>query len=433
MVGGSDAMQLAVLQNLIASEKALRRAAETEAQATRQALEALARDLASEVIDTLTKQHEQGLAGVPSDVLADRIGQAVQTELARLRQQIATLPAPAIPAPLPDIERQRWQQSNAEHEAEISRLREELAGLQLAKKKPLVSPTEIPVVINEKAEENPPSRDTEYAPLPIENFMLYSADFMPVAAKEVWPDWFQRWVIPHTGMDKDFAMMQILGKTGEPYRATVTRAAAYYLGMASIGGSLGKSITRLEEMGMITLVKIRWQRISPHLMALTNKGENAYRMLFGQEPVPQELPRLLARHKSARHIYLILETERHLRAAGYVVERYPDPIETDLGRYEPDLVARFDEHTLYIEAEVKTTKSRGENSPRRQKWERYWKLTGGEFYVSVTDAAGRRALCSELRYWASIFEQPAVVWLMEAGAREKKETGWDIWKRVDVG
>ncbi len=123
MVGGSDAMQLAVLQNLIESEKALRRAAEAEAQATRQALEALARDLASEVIDTLTKQHEQGLAGVPSDILATRIGQAVQTELARLRQQIAILPTPAVPAPLPDVERQRWQQSIAKHEAEISRLR----------------------------------------------------------------------------------------------------------------------------------------------------------------------------------------------------------------------------------------------------------------------------------------------------------------------
>jgi hypothetical protein len=39
-------MQLAVLQNLLDSEKALRRAAEAEAQATRQALEFLARDLA---------------------------------------------------------------------------------------------------------------------------------------------------------------------------------------------------------------------------------------------------------------------------------------------------------------------------------------------------------------------------------------------------
>jgi len=426
-------MQLAVLQNLLASEKALRRAAEAEAQATRQALESLAQDLANDVIDTLTKQHEQGLAGVASDILAAHIGQAVQTKLARLRQQISTLPAPAVPAPLPDVERQRWQQSIAEHEAEISRLREELAGLQSAKKKPTVSPTEIPVVTTEKAEEKPPSRDDEDAPLPIDNFVLYSADFTPAAAPRVWPEWFQEWVTPHAGLDKDFALVQILGRTGEPYRATVTRAAAYHLGMASVGGSLGSSITRLEQMEMITLVKIRWQRINPHLVALTDKGTDAYRMLFGQDPAPQELPRLLARHKSARHTYLILETERHLRAAGYAVERYPDPLATDLGRYEPDLVARFDNHTLYIEAEIKTVKKRGQNSDRRQKWERYWKLTGGEFYVSVMDAAGRKSLLSELRYWASILEQPAVVWLMEAGGRGGKTTGWDIWKRVDVG
>jgi len=435
MVGVSDAMQLAVLQNLINSEKTLRRAAEAEAQATRQALETLAQDLASEVIDTLKKQHKQGLAGVPSDVLADRIGQTVQTEMARLRRQIATLPVPATS--LPGVEHQHWQQIAAEHEAEISRLREELARWQLTKKPP-VSPTKIPMVSAEEAEESitekkMPSRNDEDAPLPIENFVPYSADFVPVATPRIRPEWFRDWISPHAGLDKDFALIQILGKTGEPYRATVTKSAAYYLGMTSIGGSLGNSITRLKEMGMVTLVKIRWQRISPHLVALTDKGKNAYQMLFGQSPVPQELPQLLARHKSARHTYLILETERHLRAAGYVVERYPDSIETDLGRYEPDLVARFDEQTLYIEAEIRTSKNRGQDSPRHRKWERYWKLTGGEFYVSVVNAAGRRSLLSELRYWASMLEQEAVVWLMMAGDREINATGWDVWERVDIG
>jgi len=411
-------MQLAVLQNLLESEKALRCAAETETQATHKALESLARDLAGDVVDTLTKQNNQGLAYVTSDVLAERIGRAVQTELAHLRRQITTTSVPATPASLLEAECQRWQQIVADNETEIAQLQEKIASLQAA----------------EKAGRKPPNRDNETAPLPIDDFAPYSTSFTPAALQGIWPDWFRKWIIPHAGLDKDFTLIQILGKTGEPYRATVTKAAAYYLGMKSIGGSLGKSITRLEEMGMVTLIKVNWQRIHPHLVALTDKGENAYRMLFEQEPVPQELPRLLARHKSALHTYLILETDRRLRAAGYEVERYPDPLETeDISRYEPDLVARLDGCTLYIEAEVRTAKSRGKNSDRRRKWERYWKLTGGEFYVSVMDAAACRSLLSELRYWASILEQQAVVWIMEAGGRRGKTTGWDVWERAQVG
>ena len=241
MVGGNDAMQLAVLQNLLDSEKALRRAAEAEAQATRQALEFLARDLANDVVDTLTKRNHQGLADVTSDVLAERIGRAVQTEIAHLRRQLsAALPAPAAAIPLPKVERQRWQQIVADNEMEIAQLQEQLANLQAA----------------EKAVRKPPRRDNENAPLPIDDFALYSTSFTPATLQVVWPDWFRKWVIPHAGLDKDFTLIQILGKTGEPYRATVTKAAAYYLGMKSVGGSLGKSITRLEEMGIVTLIKV---------------------------------------------------------------------------------------------------------------------------------------------------------------------------------
>ena len=446
MAGVNDTMREAVLRNLIESEKLLRLAAEVEAQATRKALESLAKDLAKEMVDVLAKQHNQGLAGIAPDILAERIRQAVRSKIARL-QTSASL-APSAPAPLPtasspDIEHQHWQQTIAENEqtiaeneAEINRLQEELARLQAKAslpqgKKSIVPSTETSAIT---VEAKALSRNDEDAPLPIEDFVPYSADFLPAAAKEVWPDWFRSWVSPHAGLDKDYTLIQILGKTGEPYRATVTQAAAYYLGMTSVGGSLGKSVIRLEEMEMVTLVKIRWQRINPHLVALTDRGKDTYRMLFGQDPVPQELPRLLARHKSALHTYLILETDQYLRAAGYAVERYPDPIETDLGRYEPDLVARFDEQTLYIEAEIKTSKSRGKNSDRRRKWERYWKLTGGEFYVSVMDTAGRRSLLSELRYWASILEQKAVVWLLEAGNRRwEKTVGWNIWERIDIG
>lgn len=81
-------------------------------------------------------------------------------------------------------------------------------------------------------------------------------------------------------------------------------------------------------------------------------GKLAYQLFFAQDPVPQEALRLLRHHDNSDHAYLILEAQRLLDRAGFVVLRYPEPLDFgQLGRDHPDLQTTYAERTLYSEVE----------------------------------------------------------------------------------
>ena len=264
------------------------------------------------------------------------------------------------------------------------------------------------------------------------DFVPYTPDFQPAYPAAAWPVWFTQWFAAQRGsLAKTFTVLQILGRTGDPYLTRVMQTAGQLLDLK--GGGIYRSADQLEELGLIQREQVLWKRIKPHLVMLTPRGIEAYRLLFGHDPAPQTLQLALARHKSATHVYLILETQRHLEAAGYVVEALPAALATSQGRYEPDLLAHLDGETLYIEAEVKTHKDLRPGGPRQEKWSRYWDVTGGQLYLAVVDGPGQKSLLSELRYWAQQLGLRGQVGFLQAGERELAAQGGDIWEHFSLG
>ena len=268
--------------------------------------------------------------------------------------------------------------------------------------------------------------------LELVDFVPYTPDFTPVAPAATWPAWFSDWMSQQGNADfpKEFTILQILGRTGEPYRSVVTTTAARLLNLQSgRSGSIGRPIEHLIELGWMIREEARW-RTTLHLLALTGQGQDVYRQLFGAEPAPQTLALMLARHSSTQHVYLILEAQRILEASGYAVERYPAGNETPDGMTYPDLVAEFEGRTLYIEAE--TTSSKSKSSPdRHAKWARYRDLTHGQFYLVTADRTGSRALLSELRHWAQTTHQTFEAYVLEISSGPG--AGWSVWQHSTIG
>jgi len=280
-----------------------------------------------------------------------------------------------------------------------------------------------------------PTADEEEAEagtvLEIADFVPYTADFQPAAPPATWPTWFADWMDQwSTESPKDFTILQILGRTGEPYRSTVAATAAQLLNLQSgRSGSIGRAVDRLIEVGWLTREEVQWQSKRLHLVALSDQGLDAYRQLFGATPAPQVLTLMLARHSSAQHVYLILEAQRLLEAAGYAVERFPAGSETPDGMVYPDLVAAFEGRNLYIE--VETVTSRSKSGPERHaKWARYRELTNGQFYLVTANKTGSRALLSELRYWAQHTNQTFDAYVLELS--RGPGSGWEIWQHSTI-
>lgn len=296
------------------------------------------------------------------------------------------------------------------------------------------SPTDKPpAVVSLPETPEAPAGFTEAASLePGADFVPYTPDFQPAQPAATWPDWFTEWFEPRRGDPaKAFTVLQILGRTGDPYLTRVMQTAGQLLNLR--GGGIYRVADQLEGLGLIEREEVLWKRIQPHLVALTPRGIEAYRLLFGHDPAPQTLQVMLARHKSPNHVYLILETQRHLEAAGFTVDALPAALATSQGRYEPDLIARLDGATVYVEAEVKTHKDLKLGGPRQEKWSRYWDVTAGQLYLAVVDGPGQKSLLSEIRYWAQQLRLRGEVWFLQAGERELAAHGWDIWEHYSLG
>ncbi len=407
MVGkNEDKIYAAALQNAIDSERLLRNAAEQEMRRVRKVLEGLAVDLAGEQLDAWSKRHTGGLETITTPALGQWISRAVQERIHALeadlrlaRRQLASRPvAPEPPAPV---------------------LRSTSSGpVVLAAAASTGAPqSALP------APEAPPSRDDLRA-----DFRPYTPDFEPAAGAAA-PAWLTAWLAT-SNFDKAFTLVQLLGRTGEPNRVALLQAAAEHLGQKEVSGSLKRAVDHLIADGFLEVHVVPWKRVQPHLWRLTDHGLDAYRLLFGEEPEPPHLPRLLARHKSLPHTYLILETQRLLESAGYQVQRFPEAFSTSQGRYEPDLLAILDGRQLFIEAEMDTDKKAAD---RKRKWARYWEVTGGALYLTVVDQAAQQTLLSELRYWAHQFQQAATVGLLPVTDIRGEFQGWEIWDYTQIG
>ncbi len=423
-----------MLKSRLDSEYQLRQLAEAAAAAARAALIELGQDLFGDFKEV----HKAQLPAMSEPEIANLIYQRVQQKIAESKaaaikqaaaskatpppapvivvreaptRSLPAAPVPALPPPPPEPPAADW------------------SPVPLAS----ITASPAPVIAQPAAPDTDAETEVTGAVLELADFVPYTPDFAPAAPSATWPAWFSDWMSQQGNADfpKEFTILQILGRTGEPYRSVVAATAARLLNLQSgRSGGIRRPIEHLIELGWMIREEVQWQATKPHLLALSVQGQDAYRQLFGAEPAPQPLTLMLARHSSAQHVYLILEAQRILEASGYAVERYPAGSETPDGRAYPDLVAEFEGRTLYIEAETTPTKSK--SSPdRHAKWARYRDLTHGQFYLVTANKTGSRALLSELRFWAQNTRQTFEAYVLEIALGPG--SGWSIWQHFTIG
>lgn len=190
--------------------------------------------------------------------------------------------------------------------------------------------------------------------------------------------------------------LEVIGSRGYCLRADVARA----VGLDPTSGSAHRLFEALREAGWIEEEQPQAEVVGrpPYLLRLTEGGREAYRRLFGAEPVESQYDRLLARHKSVEHVLLNLQAREALLAAGATsVDLYPRPVALPGGGvFDVDIVAVFDGRSLYIEAERPTEKRVRE---RTAKWNAYAAVTK-EFYVVTPNKEAKTAIISEISLWA---------------------------------
>ena len=394
------------LRSLLEAQTALRKRAEEVARQARAALERVAEALCPEAVDRARQVNPSGLASLTPDDLAALIIREVGSRLRRL--EVAGAAGQSLEGAL------------AEARAQADRLREEVAALrrELASERAARQAAETRAAVLERMAERsvapaappPPSPPPPTLPFPspTPSPMVDADEERPPASPapeaavrpELLPAWMQEWMATKF-FDRDRAALWVLGSTGVARRMDASALVAQAFGVEPGSGSVSRTFDRLRKLELVEVVEAQTvdERGSAtwHLYRLSQKGEDAFRLLFGQDPAPSQTTRLLNRHKSPEHVLLILAAADLFTAAGWKADPLPDPVPLpDGSRYEPDLVVVGETETLFVECERATLKNDAERSA---KWRRCYEATRGDICIVVPDAKALEAIRSEVLFW----------------------------------
>jgi hypothetical protein len=396
------------LRTLLDAQTRLRRAAEEQARGARRQLERVAEGLCPEVVDELRKQDPDGLSAIPLERVAGLVLGAVRKRLTRLDAAEAS--------------GRSLEELLGEAQEEVERLRAEVMRLQaaLGRAEERARQAETRAAVLAGIEDRPqpaapPAAATARRETPVEPAAEPQASApgdeggsvggwaVTLATPEAQlPAWMQDWLeeaARHGTRERDLVLLRILGQTGEARRKEAAEVFGRAIEVNPSAGSVGRAFRRLADVGVLDVVEARiGVRGQEHLLRLSQQGQDAYRLLFGQEPAPAQATELLGRHKSPEHTLLILATADVLEEARWRVDRFPDRVDLgEAGAYEPDLAAVGpDGETAYLEVERATQKKEDE---RREKWRRYYQVSGGNLYVAVADQEALETIRSEVVYW----------------------------------
>jgi len=309
--------------------------------------------------------------------------------------------------------------------------------VQTLRQAPVVAPVAVSTAVPErispppvatKPEMSPPAPPVNIIPDPPTIPARTAWAFTPVTPETVWPAWLSQLRESAGNFENMCLFVQVLGDTGEARRSAVADGAAQRLGKARRSGTELRAFESLCAAGLVVNATALRGNIKAHLVHLTERGADMYRLLFGREPALQHAAAMIARHNNVHHAYLILEAQELLERAGYAVERYPEPLDLPQGQYRPDLAAIYAGQTLYIEAERGVHKNFAE---RRAKWEKAFRAGNGEVFLVVGSESELKALLSEVTYWAGTLKTAVRVRAFATEplvlAKTTFPEGWAIW------
>ncbi len=381
------------LRALLDAQTALRKRAEEVARQAREALEKVAEALCPDAVDRFRQANPAGLAVLAPDELARLVISEVGARMRRL--EVAGAAGQDLARALEEAKRQAERSRE-----EVTRLRRELEAERAARQA---------AETRAAALERMAERISAPAPLPVPPSLAEEtsdgegargAGLLPLATPlERLPAWVQEWA-KAPSFERDLLALWVLGSTGVARRMDASVLVGQAFGVEPGSGSVARSFDRLKKLGILEVVEGRPDqgRAVWHLFRLSEKGADAFRLLFGQDPAPSQTTLLLNRHKSPEHVLLILAVADLFAAAGWKADPLPDPVLLPSGeRYEPDIVAVGPE-TLFVECERATDK----NFPERSgKWRRYYEATLGNLVIAVPDQKSLEPIRSEVLFFLS--------------------------------
>ncbi len=207
-----------------------------------------------------------------------------------------------------------------------------------------------------------------------------------------WDTWFASWQTSRA-RGNDEAILRAIGNSGM-YRV---KRVAQETGLPST--TLYRRLDTLESAGVLALTNGTPVAGRPSReVFLTEKGKWVYTRLTGQSPVAPRKERLLAEHKSARHLAVIVEAADAFTRLGCEVDTEPQRIPVEGGVFMPDLLVRKNGETWYVEVE----QGKHNEAALQRKWRNAHIAGGGHLWV-VTDKPGRlNTIQGSVLQWATL-------------------------------
>jgi hypothetical protein len=243
--------------------------------------------------------------------------------------------------------------------------------------------------------------------------------------------WFDEWQ-QHKQYERSRDLIHLIGESGMSQRAALRERLNEMWNTRSKGPMI-QAVNLSRDTGLLEILepKSGKQGRPPQLLKLTERGREAFLLLFNKEAVPSELDELMKRHKSLEHALLNLEAAAMLcERLGASVDMYPPVIVLDGGRqFAPDLAATLpDGEVIYVECE------RGTNDDyvvRDRKWQNIYDATGGKIYVICADYDSRGKVTSEISRWSGT--RPVTVRATDLTTLNKRDDQFWFYQRPRKG
>ncbi len=391
----ADDLAFRQLETLLDARSKLLAAAEQMARDAYAEMKRVAETLYPERVDDLRCESADGIETLGVHDLAELVIDAVGRRLRRLE-------AAAVGGKAADLEE------------EVERLRAEVARLrgerQILPAGRIPSPTPPPPAtpkINRRGGK-PPWRALKAEPAPSR----------PAVSFDAWPEWARGWKDESTNWERDRDVVLAAG-AGLALMQDVREQLAEWWSVKPRSGSIRRAMGRVEKVGFIEIIRPRsdypeWRPVL--LFRLTQRGQDVYRLLRGDEPGVSQTAELLTRYESAERAVLVVEAAEMLWLAGYEVTLFPDAVRLDDGNYAPDLVAERAGERLYVECEWVV------GPGQARKWELVHAASGGRFCVVTPTANATDTIRREILEWAG--DRPLTLWMADL---ERSRAGGGVW------
>ncbi len=222
-------------------------------------------------------------------------------------------------------------------------------------------------------------------------------------------DWYQTWLAETTpeNLERQKAALQLVGR-GEVFFRSEIIERLNTLGLLNEAnsdkptGTGARLFTDLINLDFVAEINAGYGAAVPKPLQLTERGLEAYRLLYDATLEESVFDRLLKRHKTIEHTTLNLLAYNLLQRFGFqAIELYPTPLHTAAGAVvDPDLVAVSPAgERLIIECERMAMRRTA--NERDAKWSHLAEVTHGQLYVVVFGNRQQSDLMAELSKWVN--------------------------------